>query len=303
MIVVFGSINLDLFTRVERLPGPGETVLGPRLDTAPGGKGANQALAGRRAGAPDVRLVARVGQDHFADPALSLLRRDGVDLGLVETCDEPTGCACIAIDAEGRNQIVAASGANRLARQDRLPDDWLGPATTLVLQMEVPAQQNWMLVRRAKAAGARVLLNVAPAAPVPEAVCSGIDILIVNEGEALAVIEALGMPVTDPQSAGAALAERSGTTVVVTLGADGSVAYTGDDVLRVPALKIDPVDTVAAGDAFVGALAAALDAGLTLRAALRRAAVAGSLACTRPGAQPSLPRESEIAARLPDLGG
>jgi ribokinase len=224
MIVVFGSINLDLFVRVERLPAPGETVLGPRLEMAPGGKGANQALAAKRAGAAEVRLIGRVGRDAFAAPALELLRAGGVDLGRVEPGDEPTGCACIAIDRQGRNQIVVASGANRRVAEAQVPDDWLGPGTVLVLQLEIPLGENWALIRRARAAGARIVLNAAPAAPAPAEALAALDVLIVNEVEALALAQGLGVEAAEAPDAGRALARRTGVAVVVTLGDAGAAA-------------------------------------------------------------------------------
>jgi ribokinase len=301
MIVVFGSINLDLFVRVERLPAPGETVLGPRLEMAPGGKGANQALAAKRAGAAEVRLIGRVGRDAFAAPALELLRAGGVDLGRVEPGDEPTGCACIAIDRQGRNQIVVASGANRRVAEAQVPDDWLGPGTVLVLQLEIPLGENWALIRRARAAGARIVLNAAPAAPAPAEALAALDVLIVNEVEALALAQGLGVEAAEAPDAGRALARRTGVAVVVTLGDAGAAALARDGGWRIEALAVRPVDTVGAGDAFVGAFVAALDRGLGFEPALRRAGVAGSLACTVAGAQPSLPATEAIEARLAEL--
>ncbi len=301
MIVVFGSINLDLFARVERLPAPGETVLAPRLETAPGGKGANQALAAKRAGAAQVRLVGRVGRDPFADPALASLRAGGVGLDRVEPCDAPTGCALIAIDGQGRNQIVVASGANLAAAQARVPDDWLGPETTLLLQMEVPPAENRALIARARAAGARILLNLAPAAPVPADTLGALDVLVVNEVEALAAAEGIGLPTAEPRAAARTLAHQAGVTVIVTLGEHGATAYAGATELTVDPLPVRPVDSVGAGDAFMGALAAALDRGLGLEPALRQAGVAGALACTTAGAQPSLPTADAIAARLDEV--
>jgi ribokinase len=301
MIVVFGSINLDLFVRVERLPAPGETVLGPRLETAPGGKGANQALAAKRAGAAAVRLVGRVGRDPFAAPALELLRAGAVDLDRVEPGDEPTGCAFIAIDDQGQNQIVVASGANRSVDQAQVPDDWLGPRTLLVVQMEVPHAATWAVVRRARAAGARIVLNAAPAGAAPVEALAALDLLIVNEVEVLAVADGLGVAAADAIAAGRALAPQLDIPVVVTLGQAGAVACVGAGGWRLGTLPVRPVDTVGAGDAFVGALVAALDRGLGFEPALRRAAVAGSLACTVAGAQPSLPTADAIEARLAEL--
>src|SRR5439155_2081307 len=157
----------------------GETVLGGDYALFPGGKGANQALAARRAGAA-VAMAGAVGTDSFAGLALANLRRDGVDLALVRRVDRPTGCALIMVGADGENLIAVASGANRQAAAASVPDIVLGPATVLVCQMEVPATENWALIRRARAAGCRIVLNLAPAAPIDEALVAEIDILVVN---------------------------------------------------------------------------------------------------------------------------
>ncbi|MGH6781802.1 MAG: PfkB family carbohydrate kinase, partial [Sphingomonadaceae bacterium] len=184
MITVFGSLNVDLVTPVERLPGAGETVMGPGYALHPGGKGANQALAARRAGA-EVVLAGAVGRDAFAEVALSLLAADGVDLARVERVEAPTGAAFIAVDAAGANQIVVAAGANAHARADGLQDLPLGKRNILLLQREVPEEACIAAARLAKQAGGRVILNLAPAgSPAPE-LLDCLDMLIVNEHEAL----------------------------------------------------------------------------------------------------------------------
>src|SRR5215204_2049977 len=164
MILVFGSINVDVLVPVPHLPRPGETVLGGDYALAPGGKGANQAVAARRAGAA-VALAGVIGEDAFAGFALEILRREGVDLRLVRPVARPTGCAAIMIGAGGENLIAVAPGANREALAATVPEAMLGPTTTVVCQMEVPAAETWALLRRARAAGARRVLNLAPAAP------------------------------------------------------------------------------------------------------------------------------------------
>jgi ribokinase len=300
MILVFGSINIDLVVPVERLPRPGETVLGPQYTLVPGGKGANQALAAARAGAA-VRLIGRVGRDGFADVALAELKAAGIDLSAVEPDALPTGCAFIPVDKDGGNLIVVASGANGAAAERQVSDALLGPETLIMLQMEVPVAENWRLVERAKRHGARVMLNCAPAAPVPSAAMSALDWLIVNEGEAEHLARNLSLPAEDPRAAGRAVAAATNTTVIVTLGGEGAAAFVGADSWSVGALRIKPVDTTAAGDAFVGAFGAAADAGADLPTALHRASVAGGLACTVAGAQPSLPTKNAIDARLSGL--
>jgi len=300
MILVFGSLNVDLVVRVKALPRPGETVLGPSYDVVAGGKGANQALAAARAGA-ETAMVGAVGSDDFAKTALAELERAGVDLEGVARQGPRTGAAFITVDRKGENEIVVASGANLRARQTQVAEAALGPETLVVLQMEVPPKQNWALARRAKARGARVLLNVAPAQPLPAEALASIDWLVANELEIASIAAAAGHGREDPRAAGAALAAATGIAVVVTLGKEGAVAFAGGEAWSIGALPITPVDSTGAGDAFVGVLAATLDAGSTLPAALRRASVAGALTCLVAGAQPSLPLRASIDKRLKEL--
>ena len=293
MIVVFGSINVDLVFRLPSLPSAGETVLGEEYFTAAGGKGANQAVAAARDGAT-VRMVGAVGDDGFAAIGLAELARAGVELSRVARLAAPTGCAGIFVDAEGDNQIAVASGANGQVRAASLPDDWLDRNTTLICQMELRAAETEAVIRRAKARGARVILNLAPAAALGIETLECVDILVVNESEAALLGKHLGVA----GNAAALAEELPGVTVIETLGEAGAVAVKDGRHSTAKALPVKAVDTVGAGDTFVGVLAAALDRGVALEAALRRACVAGSLACTRPGAQPSLPSAAEIDAAL-----
>lgn len=295
MIVVFGSLNVDLVTTVPRLPKAGETVMGPDYALHPGGKGGNQALAARRAGA-DVVLVGAVGRDGFAEIAMSLLARDGVDLSHVSRLDAPTGAAFIAIDEAGANQIVVAAGANARADASALPDMSLGENDLLLLQREVPEDQCLLAARAMKQAGGRVILNLAPAgAPSPELLAC-LDILVVNEHEALVLGEALGWPALEPDDFARRIDAEINLACIVTLGANGVVGWHGGVRRRLEAPTIAVVDTVAAGDSFCGAFAAALAAGYGFSGALQRGLAAGSLACTIPGAQPSVPRREAIEA-------
>ena len=300
MITVFGSVNVDMVMRVAALPEPGETVLCPEYLLVPGGKGANQALAAARAGAK-VRMAGRVGRDTFADVALSLLKEDGVDLGGIETSDRPTCCAAVWVDESGENAIVVASGANLDASAEQLAAAMPGAGDWLVLQMEVPHDENWAAIRHARAHGAKVMLSVAPAAPVPEAVLAGVDILLVNAVEGRSVAQAIGLASDAPGDIVTALAQRFGMTCVMTLGSQGALAMAPDEGFRVPPLPAQVVDTTAAGDAFAGILAGALDAGQSLQDALRRASAGAGLACQTVGAQPSLPHAAAIEAALPTL--
>jgi ribokinase len=296
MIVVFGSLNVDLLFRLEALPRPGETVLCPGYEVAPGGKGANQATAAARAGAA-VRMIGHVGSDGFAAVARAALAAAGVDATGIKTSTRPTGIAVIAIDRAAENQIMVASGANLDACADDVGDDLLAPGVTVLCQNEVPQTATAALLRRAAARGARTILNLAPAAAVPAAVLRSVDVLVVNEVEARALVGGSEAPATLARE----LAARHALTCVVTLGARGALAAGPQGELRIGALPVTAVDTTGAGDAFVGALAAALDLGHALDAALARASVAAGLACTKVGAQASQPSAAEIEARLTEL--
>lgn len=295
-ILVFGSINADLVFAVEALPRPGETVIGPSHRVFPGGKGANQAVAAARAGAV-VRMAGCVGRDGFGAMLRASLAGAGVDISLVRDVAEPTGCAAIGVDRDGANQIMVSGGANLALRALDVPKPQLSPETTVLMQMEVSPAENWALVRRA-----RVVLNTAPAAAVPPEVLATIDVLVVNEGEALAVARHAGECAEDAAAAARWLARRVREACVVTLGAAGAVGFTADAGWCVGALAVEPVDTTAAGDCFVGWLAARLAAGDPLPQALRWASVAAGVACEGYGAQPSLPDAAAVVARLPDLG-
>jgi ribokinase len=290
MILVFGSINVDLIVPVPQLPQPGETVLGGEYALLPGGKGANQALAARRAGS-DVMLAGAVGRDSFAGIALDQLRREGVDTALVRTVEQPTGCAAIMVSCAGENTIAVAPGANAGVRSDRVPDELLDANTVLVAQMEVPLGETGALIRRLRARGGHCLLNLAPALPVDLELLSEIDLLVANEREAATIGP-------DPIW----LARRLRRALVVTRGAAGATAYGADGrLVEVPALTVHPVDTTGAGDTFVGVLAAALDRGSSLALALRRASVAAGLACLARGAQTAMPDAAAVDAAMARL--
>jgi ribokinase len=293
MVIVFGSINIDLVARVPRLPGAGETVAGPGYAVVPGGKGANQALAARRAGA-SVVLVGAVGRDGFADTALDLLAADGVDLARVTRADAPTGAAFIAVDDAGRNQIVVASGANALARAGALEGLATTPGDILLLQWEVPDAEITAAAIWAKARGLRVMINRAPAGPVTPELMAMTDIMVVNEHEVVALAGGHSIDTGDPDAIASGLSTRYGTAVFVTLGADGAIGWAGGIRHAVPALPVEVVDTTAAGDTFCGALAAALDRRRGYETAIEFASAAGSLACTALGAQTSVPRLATI---------
>jgi len=287
MIVVFGSINLDLIFALDHLPQPGETMLGPATRIEPGGKGANQAVAAARDGAAVV-MAGCVGRDALADGALASLSAAGVDLSRVVRGDLATGCAAICTDPAGRNQIAVGSGANTLARADQVEDALLGPGRTLLLQMEVDARQTAELIHRGRGRGARIILNLAPAMPLEGAALRAVDLLVVNETEAdwLAAQHSAN---ADAAGLYAAL----GVGVVRTLGERGAEWASSEGGSHVAAYPVQAVDTTAAGDCFTGVLAAALDRGIAMKAAMTRASVAAALCCSRAGSQDSVPYAEE----------
>ncbi|SHF50461.1 ribokinase [Kaistia soli DSM 19436] len=298
MITVFGSINIDLVCRTSHLPRPGETVPGSDYQLIPGGKGANQALAARRAGA-SVRMVGAVGADDMAAIALGELEKDGVDLGALVRRGPTTGMAIITVDDEAENTIVLSPGANARLTAADLASNPPGAGDTLLLQMEVPFAESLAAARAARAAGARVLLSIAPFLPIERAALAEVDIILVNETEAADLARHLGLEAGagGPETV-ATLSKALGKTVIATLGSEGAVASADGAEILVPALPVVPVDTTGAGDTFAGVLAALLDQGESLETALQFAAVAGSLSCTQAGAQPSFPRRSAIEAAL-----
>ena len=298
MIIVFGSLNIDMVMQLENLPRPGETVLCPRYLMIPGGKGANQAVAAAKAGA-SVKLFGVVGDDEFGRIILDSLKKSSVDLvGVSLSKESSTGCAAVCVDLQGENMIIVASGANLDAREAEIPDFLLGKETTLLLQMETVVDENWKLIRRAKKFGARVILNLAPAQGIPRDVLENLDVLVMNQNEANFLALYLECEIISPAVVAKRIAANFGMTCIVTLGKQGAMACTPEGTWEIKAMEIEAVDTTAAGDAFVAILAASLDSGVDLQQALRRASVASGLACLNKGAQTSLPTIQQIDANL-----
>ncbi|MFK4508059.1 ribokinase [Bradyrhizobium daqingense] len=303
MILVFGSLNIDLVAQVPVIPGPGRTVLAPSYRTHFGGKGANQAVAAARIAGPGrVRMAGRVGRDGFGDSAIENLRANGVDADLVVRADEPTGCAFITVDQAGENAITVASGANMTASAGELPAELFDSDTVLVLQMEVPVAQALEVARRTTLAAGTVVWNLAP---VPERMTREIvtellavtDHLLVNEHEALDAADAIGLAPPSYEAAAADLARAGDLTCIVTAGAQGALAVTAEGTrLRAPAPRITPVDTTGAGDTFVGAFAAMISEGVLLQRALEVSCEAAALKCLKAGAQTGMPMRSAMGS-------
>ncbi|ESY22714.1 ribokinase [Mesorhizobium sp. LNJC394B00] len=302
MIIVVGSINLDLIANVDRLPSPGETVRGSGFTTAPGGKGANQALAAARAGAK-VRMVGAVGKDNFATEALALLVAGKVDLSGVGQSFASTGTALILVGADGENVIAVVPGANDSVLPGDLAKAFLAKGDVVLLQHEIPLQTVDAALDAARAAAAVTVLNTAPFRSEAAALLGKADYAVANETEFDLYGEALSLKGRDRPARMRDFARKTGRTIVVTLGGDGVLAATPEDFLTVPALKITPVDTVGAGDTFCGYLAAGLASNLPLEQALTRAAAAGSLACLKPGAQPAIPLAADVDTALRNNAG
>ncbi|RWE66395.1 ribokinase [Mesorhizobium sp.] len=302
MIIVIGSINLDLIANVDRLPAPGETVRGSGFTTAPGGKGANQAVAAARAGAK-VHMVGAVGKDNFAAEALALLREGKIDLSGVGETFASTGTALIMVADDGENVIAVVPGANDSVVTGDLSKAFIKKGDVVLLQQEIPLQTVDAALDAARAAGAVTVLNTAPFRGEAAALLGKADYVVANETEFDLYGEALSLSGRDRPARMRDYAGKTGRTIVVTLGGDGVLAATPADLLMLPALKITPVDTVGAGDTFCGYFAAGLSSGLPLDQALTRAAAAGSLACLKPGAQSAIPLAKEVDAALQKSAG
>ncbi len=295
-VLVFGSLNMDLVVRVPRMPQPGETLLAHRFMSNPGGKGANQAVACARQGA-QVQMAGRVGADGFGAQLRAAIAAQGVDdAGVVTEPGISTGIAMIMVDDAAQNCIAVVPGANGSvgvadaeALRDRLSD-----ASLLLLQLEVPIAAVQRAAAMARQAGCRVLLNPAPAHLLPEELWPLLDILVLNETEACLLS---GMPSVDPANAGHAAAQllrRGPRDVIVTLGEHGVVWATGAGSRHFPAHQVRAVDTTAAGDTFIGALAALLLEGRAMEEALSYAIRAAAICVTRAGAQTSMPSREEV---------
>lgn len=289
-VTIFGSAIADLIFRVASLPRPGETVLGAASAPLPGGKGLNQAIAAARDGA-DARFVGCIGEDANGAMLRAAIIAGGVNVKGLRAVAAPSGLACVCVDQAGHNQIAVSLGANALARAAQVPE--IAHGATLLMQMEVPPEENARLITRARAAGARVLLNLAPAAPMDRAVLGAVDLLILNEREADWLGQQLGR-----EGDAVALHKALGIGVAVTLAERGAVVASHAGVIRVPAFAVDVVDSTGAGDAWCGVLAAALDLGMPMELALRRANAAGALACMWAGAAPAMPDSAALDALL-----
>jgi ribokinase len=294
-IVVVGSANTDMVVKTERIPGPGETIIGGNFIMAAGGKGANQAVAAARLGA-QVTFVACLGQDVFGDQAVAGYRREEIDTSLiVRDTDAASGVALIFVDAHGENSIAVASGANaRLTPADvERARDAIAHADIVLVQLEVPVESVHRAIELAHSVGTPVILNPAPAKEIAPSLLAQVSIATPNEHEIKVVVGE-----SHREQAIARMLETGTETVLVTLGKQGVLWATKDGQQRVPAFAVQATDTTAAGDAFNGGLACALARGLPMAEAIRYANAVAAISVTRMGAQPSLPTADEVTTFL-----
>jgi ribokinase len=299
-ILVVGSLNMDLVVQMPAIPRPGETLIGGRFATFPGGKGANQAVAAARLGS-HVAMIGRVGGDAFGEQMLKIIGDEGIDIRFVGVdVHSATGVALITVDAHGQNSISVASGANFTLTVDEVRLAWqqIPHVDLLVMPLETPLETIETAAIIAKERGARVVLNPAPARDLDEDLLRKVDFLIPNETETERLTGSKIQTEVDARRAGIALLGRGVGSVVLTLGEKGAMVIEGaptrPDCQLIPAFPMPVVDTTAAGDAFVGALATGLGEGLSLIAAARFASAAAAISVTRAGAQPSLPYRREV---------
>ena len=300
-ILVIGSLNADLVVRAPRFPKAGETISGEDLQILPGGKGANQAVAAARQGVKTA-MVGRVGNDSFGPFLLNSLKSDAVDITNVLVHDSATGTATIIVDSNGQNSIVLSAGANgKVSIRDI--DSLTVDAKILLLQLEIPLETVIHAAKWCKEKGMTVVLNPAPARALPDELISNADFILPNETELNSLT---GVPVRDLASAEQAarkLLKRGAQHVIVTLGENGALAVTREQVIQSNSYKVSVVDTTAAGDAFIGGFASALLRGLELKEAVKYSNACGALAATKFGAQPSLPNKEETEEFMSLRGG
>ena len=304
MLIVFGPVTMELHVKTDHPPTVNKAVVAGDYTLNAGGRGANQALASARSGAK-VALVGRAGEDDYAHRILDKIRRDGVTTSGVGRLEENhTGLDIICESPNDAVSVIKSPGANAQAIAEQIPDEILGPKAFVLIQTELAMKENIALLERAKATGATTILNLAPSIDLSKALLDKLDYLIVNHREAQKFIEKLGLPAQDnSEKIAHALAKLGNLTCIITMGENGSIAYTPDDKgWRVPTFAIETlVDRNGIEDAYCGTFAACLQSHMPLHIAMMRANAAATLACTKPGGQEAFPYLAEIDEKVKEL--
>lgn len=297
-IVVVGSLNMDLVVQVPEIPKPGETVLGNDFNTFPGGKGANQAVAAARLGS-SVTMIGQVGKDAYGESLINILAEEGVNVDCVSIdVQNATGVAMISVDSHGQNSIAVASGANFTLTKGHIRDAWgkIRDTDILIMPLETPSDTILEAARQAKCRDAQVVLNPAPSRLLEEELLSLVDVLVPNEHEIFQILAYSNLEENEVETVARAMISKGVTSVVTTLGSNGvSIVDREKNEIRLSPYSVDVLDTTAAGDSFVAALAVGLAEGKKLVDACHYANAVGALTVTKMGAQPSLPTRSEVA--------
>lgn len=299
MIVVFGSNVLDLFFQQADLPPKDKALFLDSHIEQPGGKGANQAIAAARAGS-NVSFYGALGEGGHGRQMHQNLEKNNIDISGIQFFDMPSGLATIFVDSrDGTHRLVVSQGANLAAKQDFVPDDVLNENTILLVQGELPIEETQILIQRVKKAGGRSVMNFAPAIqPLSEELLRDLSIIVLNEYEAESLGQQYAMNISNKKQLAQDINQKFELTTIITLGSDGSITATKDNLFETPALNITPIDTVGAGDAFTGYICAALDRGETIENAVYEAGIAGSLTCLKIGAQTALPYKEDILKQM-----
>lgn len=303
MLIVFGSINVDLVMHVDSLPQAGDRQLVPSYDWRPGGKGANQAVAAARM-ETKTAMVGKIGEDGFGTRMVNTLKKSGVMTSGIAYGEQPTGTGTFFFDPSGTCMAVIASGANGEVSEDQMPGDILGGRNAILLQMEIPSEVNQAVIHRAAKTGATVILNLAPAYKIQHDVLTDVDVLVVNRQEGEQMAKALGLDIDkNSKILAQSLAREGNLTCIMTLSEQGSVLAhpDGSGMSCAAYTDIEVVETTGAGDAYCGVLAASIHDGVDWAEAMKRASIAASLTCRGVGAQDKMPHKDEVMALLPQL--
>ncbi len=298
MIIVFGSLNIDIITPVDNFPVQGETVVcSSDYISRPGGKGANQAVAAARAGAK-VAIVGKIGDDSFGRRSIKNLKRHGILTAGIGISDRPTGCATIAVNAKGKSFVVSSSGANREASEEQLPAEILGEKNILLTELELNVDDTLSVLKRARENGATNILNASPSKSASLEILKNVDYMIVNEVEALQIATKFKIDKTNPLDLVQEFSKMADLTCIITLEEKGAIACRNSVIYQIPPLDITAVDSTGAGDCFCGVFAACLEKGFDWLKATHYASAGAGLSCLGLSAQQAMPDFETIESKI-----